>query len=56
MTAQPDFRTERDLAALELAASRLHQIVLSQCGSKAPGVWALIEQGLRVARDVMAAN
>ncbi len=48
------YRSERGLAALERAAGELRLIVLRECGDKAGGVWVLVEQGIRAARDVMA--
>ncbi len=47
------FRSERGMAALERAAGELRLIITQQCGDKAPGVWALVDQGIRAAREAM---
>ncbi len=44
------YRTDRGLAALERAAAELRLIVLRECGDKAGGVWALVDQGVRAGR------
>ena len=47
------YRADRGLAALERAAAELHAVVLRECGDKAGGVWALVDQGVRVAREAI---